>query len=61
MKNLKLFILPIVSIFLLMACKEEQPGGNASLIDKCSVIATREVTEAGDTVVVCDIAKVRRK
>ena len=61
MKNLRLFILTLVSIFLLMACKEEQSGGNASLIDKCSVIATREVTEAGDTVVVCNIAKVKEK
>ncbi len=61
MKNLKPFIFLLVSIFLLMACKEEQSGGNASLIDKCSVIATREVTEAGDTVVVCDMAKVKEK
>ena len=61
MRNLKLFILTLASIFLLMACKEEQSGGNVSLIDKCSVIATREVTEAGDTVVVCDLAKVREK
>ena len=61
MKNLRLFILTLVSIFLLMACKGEQSGGNASLIDKCSVIATREVNEAGDTVVVCDLAKVKEK
>ena len=61
MRNLKLFILTLASIFLLMACKEEQSSGNASLIDKCSVIATREVTKAGDTVVVCDLAKVKEK
>ena len=61
MKNLKPFIFLLVSIFLLMACKGEQSGDNASLIDKCSVIATREVTEVGDTVVVCDMAKVKEK
>ena len=55
----------IASIFvltlLLVACKEEQSGGSANLIDRCSVVATREVTGAGDTVVVCDLAKVKEK
>ena len=61
MGNLKVFLSILFSIALLVACKEEQSSGNASLIDKCSVIATREVTEAGDTVVVCDMAKVKEE
>ena len=45
-----------MAMLLCLSCKENTRS-EESLIDRCSVIATREVTEAGDTVVVCDMAK----
>ena len=61
MGNMKRIASIFVLTLLLVACKEKQSGGSANLIDRCSVVATREVTGAGDTVVVCDLAKVKEK
>ncbi len=49
-----------MAMLLCLSCKENTRS-EESLIDRCSVIATQEVTEAGDTVVVCDMAKVKEK
>ena len=61
MRNLKFFILLLAPILLLIACKGEQSDGNANLIDRCSVIATREVIETGDTIAVCDLSTVKER
>lgn len=43
---------------LLCSCGKQGKEG-AGLLSKCNVIATKTVTSAGDTVVVCDVASVK--
>lgn len=44
---------------LLVGCSTNQRQEAVGVLDKCSVIGIKSVTNAGDTVVVCDIAKVK--
>lgn len=47
------------ALLLLFSCHEKPKDGFAGLLDGCSVIAAERVTEAGDTVVACDISSVK--
>lgn len=48
----KYFALFILLLFL--SCSKQQHREGVGLLDECSVIAAKNITAIGDTVVVCD-------
>lgn len=53
----KYFALFILLLFL--SCSKQQHREGVGLLDECSVIAAKNITAIGDTVVVCDVASVK--
>lgn len=50
------YFIPFV-LLLFLSCNKNE--GSVGLFEKCSVIATKNVTESGDTVIVCDVSSVK--
>lgn len=51
--------LALFSLLLFFSCSKQQHKESTGLLGECSVIAAKNVTAAGDTVVVCDVASVK--
>lgn len=51
--------LVLFPLLLFFSCSKQQHKESTGLFGECSVIAVKNVTAAGDTVVVCDVASVK--